>query len=90
MDARCASAASSRFRSATTAAIMMLITAIVPRKACKSSSAWFGGPSANGPRPCTVPQIARVDRTAITAAVSRWPKRNAAQIMGGRHRNVSG
>src|SRR5215510_13472169 len=90
IEARCARAASSRFRSATTAAIMMLITAIVPRKACSSSKASFGGPSAKGPRPWIVPQIARPDRIAIAAAVSRRPKRNAVQTRGGRQRNVSG
>ena len=71
MDARCANAASSPFRSVTTAAIKMLITAIVPRNACRSSNDSFGGPPAKGPRPRTVLQIASPDRIAIAAAVSR-------------------
>ena len=72
MDARCASVASSRFRSATTAAIKVLITAIVPRNACSKSSDSFDGPSPrpNGPRPRSVAQIASTERRATAVAVS--------------------
>ena len=90
IDATRASASSARPRSATTAARSSVIIAIVPMKACNSSSDSFCVSQTKGPAPRNVPQVAITERRTTHVAASRGPNRNAARMSSGTHRNSSG
>ena len=72
---------------AESAIAVMVSTAV---QTCRVRSDWFSVAMTNGPKPCSVPQIAMAERMKIPVAVSRCVKRNAVQITIGPQMNEIG
>lgn len=75
---------------ATSAATASIRTTLTPTNACSRSSDSFGVARAKGPSPLSVPTTATTASDAAAVAVSRAPKRNAAQSSTGLATKCSG
>ena len=72
---------------AASAIAVMVSTAV---QAWSVRSEWFSVSIMNGPKPCSVPQIARAERIKIPVAVSRCENRKAVHITTGPQMNEMG
>ena len=84
------SAASARRRSAMPAASAIAVMVSTAVQDCRARSDWFSVSPTNGPKPCSVPQIAIAERMKMPVAVSRCVKRKAVQITIGPQINAIG
>ena len=64
--------------------------ALTPMYAWSIRREVFGVCVMNGPKPRSVPQMAIPASKKMAVAVSRWPKRKAAQISMGIHKKAKG